>query len=328
MTQQDQSSPSYETMLINEALAFYTFDQTPTILVGHSGMNNTTRIIKDGNKQYNLRIYNNHQDIIKLQFEHDMLILLQQRELPIATPVPVPNMSGSTITVLSNGKLVSMFRYIEGERPSFHHLSHVEGLGRATALLSIGLQQIEYLALPAYSPYYEIATNYPALTDERIERLCLGHSDLMECRSLMQLIKNERERLESMVPMFASLPMQWIHGDINSSNAIAYGDEIIGILDFEFVTKDARVMELAVLLSELIKPHTEQLDLKITKMKQAYEAHITLQYEEELLLGDLIKLRAVDVAMHFIGRFEEGLDQEAVLLSILTNSAFTLQYLS
>lgn len=320
--------PSYETMLVNEALTFYRFNQAPVILVGHSGMNNTTRVIVDGDQRFNLRIYNNHQDEEKLYFEHYMLFLLQQQKLAIETPVPVLNQAGTTITRLSNGKLAAMFYYIEGERPDLNRAVHVAGLGHATAILSAGLANVNLDAEPAYSPYFDIANNYSALTSERIKSIIADNEQLAPLNESFQLIMQERIQLEQKSSMFAQLPTQWIHGDINSSNSLARADQVIGIIDFEFVTRDARVMELAVLLSEMIKPNQVQLAQNLRMMKQAYDEHITLKASEEAALQDLIKLRAVDVAMHFIGRYEEQLDDSSVLQNIIIGTSFTLQYMN
>jgi len=126
---------------------------------------------------------------------------------------------------------------------------------------------------------------------------------------------------------FAALPQQWIHGDINCSNALSLGEQVNAILDFEFVTEDARVMELAVLLAELIKPETTNLTYKLQLMKDAFCRELTLQDDELKLLEHLVKLRLIDVAMHFIGRFEDGLDDENIVSTIIINTDFAVTYI-
>jgi len=327
MEQPEQSSPSLETQLLSEALTYYSCLEQPTILVGHSGMNNTTRIIRDGNKQYNLRIYNNHQDKSKLQFEHEVLQRLQsETPLHIMSPIPVLNRFDSTITQLSNGKLVAMFHYIEGERPSKDSIEHIAWLATAAAKLSKGLASLTIDTKPDYSPYYEIATNYEPLNEDRIEMICSTNESLSKLKPHLLRIMHERVLLESLRSDFAALPQQWIHGDINCSNALCNSDKVVAILDFEFVTKDARVMELAVLLAELIKPNTNNLTYTLQLVKSAFIKEIPLEDEELNLLEQLVKLRIVDVALHFIGRYEEGLDDETVLTAIITKADFAISY--
>ncbi|HIW34353.1 MAG TPA: phosphotransferase [Candidatus Paenibacillus intestinavium] len=291
-------------------------------------MNNTTRIVRDGNKQYNLRIYNNHQDKSKLQFEHEILEQLQSEpELHIMSPIPVLNRFGSTITELSNGKLAAMFHYIEGVRPSIDRVEHIAWLATAAAKLSKGLAVLEVETKPAYTPYYQLATNYEPLHDERIDFLCATSVMLAELKPHLLRIKEERAALEAMQDDFASLPQQWIHGDINCSNALSLDDQVVAILDFEFVTEDARVMELAVLLAELIKPAATNLTYKLQLVKDAFCRELPLQDDELRLLEHLVKLRLVDVAMHFIGRYEEGLDDESTVSAIIINTDFAITYI-
>ncbi|MCR8656799.1 phosphotransferase [Paenibacillus endoradicis] len=327
MEQQEQSSPSLETQLLNEALTYYSCLEQPTILVGHSGMNNTTRIVRDGNKQYNLRIYNNHQDKSKLQFEHEVLQRLQsQSPLHIMSPIPVYNRYDSTITELSNGKLVAMFHYIEGERPSIDRVEHIAWLATAAARLSKGLASLTIDTEPAYSPYFDIAANYEPLHEERIDKISSPTDTISQLKPHLLRIMQERALLESMCSQFATLPQQWIHGDINCSNALCHSDQVVAILDFEFVTRDARVMELAVLLAELIKPTTNNLTYKLQVLKNAFIKELPLQEEELNLLEHLVKLRVVDVAMHFIGRYEDGLDDEHILTEIIINADYAITY--
>lgn len=328
MEQQEISSPSIETQLLNEALTFYFFNEEPTILVGHSGMNNTTRIIKDGSNLYNLRIYNNHKDTNKLEFEHEVLRLLQAESLDIHTPIPVKNRNDRTITQLSGGKLVALFQYIEGERPTLEYEEHVAGLAAAAAKLSKGLLGLKIETEPAYSPYYELATNYAPLTDERINNICACSGALAQIKHELQRLQQERVLLESICPDIATLPKQWIHGDINCSNALVNGRQVVAILDFEFVTKDVRAMELAVLLAELIKPTTSKLDHKLKLMKSAFFDELALLDQELQLLDQLVMLRIIDVAMHFIDRYEAGLDDENIVITIIQNTNYALTYVS
>lgn len=314
--------------LIMEACSYYMFEEMPIIEKGHSGMNNTTRMIRDKAALYSLRMYNNHQDEKKLQFEHFILNQLHHRKLALAVPLPVYNVNGSTITRLHNKKLVALFEYIEGERPTLHSSNHVRGLGRASGILSAALAELTIEIEPAYTPYYELATNYRPLTNEWKEELIARSDFIAACAKEIGLIQQERGKLEELAPQIALLPQQWIHGDINCSNALCRGEDIVAILDFEFVTKDVRAMELAVLLAELIKPSTEQLQSKLQIMMEAFVQEQPLTRIELMYLTELIKLRLIDVAMHFFHRFQDGLDEADILASIIANTAFGLSWLS
>jgi len=314
--------------LIMEACSNYVFEIDPSIVNGHSGMNNTTRVIRDRAAQYSLRLYNNHQDENKLLFEHAVLTQLGQRNLVISIPQPVMNKKHSTITKLHNDKLAAMFEFIEGERPTLQAMSHIEGLGKAAGILSCALAELQTEYMPAYTPYYELATNYDPLTEAWKESFFASSDLLHEHEEEIRFIQLERVKLEELASSLSKLPQQWIHGDINCSNSLCVGDEIVAILDFEFVTRDVRAMELAVLLAELIKPSTDQLHSKLQLMKEAFLQSQPLTATELGYLTELIKLRLVDVAMHFFHRYQDGLDKANVLVSIITNTVYGLSWLS
>ena len=131
------------------------------VIQGPSGMNNTTRLIACADGRYALRVYNNHQnaDIVKL--EHFVLQFLLRTGFPLMVPEPVKNRRGDSITSSANGKLASLFRYIEGERPSAADLDQVESLGQAAGLLSEALARLPKTGHTLeYLPYYELEQSY------------------------------------------------------------------------------------------------------------------------------------------------------------------------
>lgn len=310
-----------------QLLAQYHWCGQPRIIPGMSGMNNTTITLEDDCERAIIRIYNNHADLSKLEFEHRMLLELQRQSLSLALPVPQMNRMSSTISTLEDGRLAARFCYIEGERPSTSSKEQMTSLAAAAAELSVALSKLTVAEVPAYSPYYELADNYAPFNEEAVLRQ-LAHAELAQLEDELLLIQRERSKLEQLQPELMALPQQWIHGDINCSNSLAVGDRVTAILDFEFVTRDMRVMELAVLLSELIKPQTEALLEKLEAMQEAFVAIVPLHQSEIDLLPELIKLRSVDVAMHFVQRFEQGLDQGNVLASIIEHAAFAINYVN
>ena len=319
-----ESSMSAE---LEEVISQYTWHGQPSIIPGLSGMNNTTIMLEDERERSIVRIYNNHSDQSKLKFEHRMLLVLQQQPLSILIPIPQLNNMGSTISTIHNGKLAARYCYIEGERPELTNVKQLISLAEASAKLSIAFSKVSLSEEPAYSPYYELTKNYVAL-DEKLMLQLLGHNAIAELEEQLLLIRDEYNRLEALEHQFSQLPHQWIHGDINCSNSLAIEDKVVAILDFEFVTRDLRVMELAVLLSELIKPYTTELTDKLLAMREAYESIVALTPDEITLLPELIKLRSVDVVMHFIERYIQGLDPIDILARMIKHSAFVITYVN
>src|SRR5690606_12741508 len=309
--------------LYNEVLAHYEWHGTPRIIPGPSGMNNTTLIVADDATKAVVRLYSSHADVEKLQFEHMMLSKLQQAHLSIYTPTLVLNKAQATITRTSSGQLAAAFHYIEGERPSVSNLDEMISLARAAAELSKVFAQLVVEDQPAYSPYYELENNYAPLDHAALLEL-LSHEQLVDLEEHLLLIQAERTALELLKPQFQALPHQWIHGDLNNTNCLAINNEIVALLDFEFVTKDLRAMELAVLLTEMFSPDNDQLELKLNQMLQAFHEVVQLTEGELLLLPELIKLRSVDVVLHFINRYNQGLDAPHVLRRIIEDAQYVL----
>jgi len=309
----------------NEVLSYYEWQGTPRIIPGPSGMNNTTLVVEDDVSKSIVRLYNGHEDKEKLQFEHLMLSKLQQCNLPISTPSLKLNKQQATITVTRSGKLAAAFHYIEGERPSVDNLEQMISLARAAAELSKALSTLTIDEQPAYSPYYELESNYAPIDHSSLLEL-LGHEELVDLEEQLLHIQGERLQLEALKPQFQALPHQWIHGDLNNTNCLAIHNDIVALLDFEFVTLDLRVMELAVLLTEMISRDREkdQSQMKLNAMLQAFHEIVQLNEQELLLLPQLIKLRCVDVVMHFINRFNQGLDAPHVLRRIIEDAHVVL----
>ncbi|WP_246070545.1 phosphotransferase [Paenibacillus kobensis] len=285
-----------------------------TAVARQSGMNNTTRLIETDSGRYALRLYDNHQDRGIVTLEHEMLHYLTSSSFSLKVPEPVRNSTGDTITASSSGKLASLFRYIEGERPLSRHEAHVRSLGRATGMLSASLAQFQSTHAPIYKPYYELDLSYSDWSDENVlalaDRSKLRQPEMESVRHLLETRRSMSTFLESV----RSLPHQWIHGDLNFSNAVAVEEEIVGVLDFEFCTVDLRAMEPAVVLVDFI--HADRSD----EERMAYLSHYAVGYgsackltrDETDAVPGLMKLRMLDVFLHFAGRRSDELDEVSV----------------
>lgn len=277
-----------------------------------SGMNNTTRIVYAGGNKFVLRIYDNHRDADIVALEHGILTELQHHSLPFSVPQPIANSEGATITVSDEGKLGALYHYIPGQRASADNAGHVEGLGRAAGMLSKAMRMLETASKPIYDPYYKCEDTHAAMTNERMRELAAeALFPTVRTEQLERLIQ-QRERLLALRASFEALPHQWIHGDIVFSNTLSSDDRIAAILDFEFCTIDIRVMELAVVLAEFPEENDERALERIALLCRGFGSAVKLNEEEAVLLPELIKLRMMDVFLHFAGRYETKLDEAAV----------------
>lgn len=300
----------------------YTLEAPCEVEHKESGMNNTTRMIKSGSGRYVLRIYNNHKDADIARLEHEVLEQLSRQALPFQVPEPVRNKLGETVSVAEDGTLSALFRYIEGERPSAGNPAQILSLGRTAAQLTCALSRIAPIGKPLYSPYYELESTYSEMDEAAFLRLSGRSEELKARRAGFDRLHAERRRLLAECEALSRLPKQWIHGDLVLNNTVVRGDEIAGVLDFEFTTVDVRPMELAVIAADLIKAENPSFAEKVKTLLRGYLQSFPLPEEELVSLPLLMKLRFLDVALHFAVRLRDGLDGSDVLCGIIDSSDY------
>lgn len=285
---------------------------------GASGMNNTTRYVETGPDRYILRVYETHRDEAKVEYEHAILLALRDMALPFHTPEPVHAQGGSTTVRLENGKLAALFHYLEGTNPSYTGSLKPYSFGAAAGSLTSALARVNIDRSPAYPPYYEIENTHPRCSPGDVIRFCENPPPAFASHGQALLsVGRQFTRLQDSLPKLKQLPHQLIHGDMNASNVLADEEgHITAILDFEFITRDLRVMELAVCLSDLINsiPDENQLWNRMEQFLAGYGSVIRLTPEETRVIPLLVQLRRLDVFIHFLGRYQDGINTADIVI--------------
>jgi len=288
-----------------------------TIAEGQSGWNNTTRFVEADGKKWVLRIYETHKDASKIRYEHEILLALNERKLDFRVPKPVQSDDGSTIVKLEDGtdRLACVFTYIDGHRPEGGNGEIAYAFGQVTGKLSKALADLKVISSPVYRPYYEMSSSYPHCDSDQVAAFCYTPTtQFKKFANELKVIGDSLQHFRTLLPQFQALPHQLIHGDINHSNSLVadYGSKSISaILDFEFCTWDLRVMEIAVILSGLLSGEDaiDHIDCYLAGVGQ--QLHLERSEIEAIPL--LVQLRILDVFLHFLNRFLEGVDGEDVL---------------
>lgn len=333
-------------MKYEDVLASFGLRGNWSVTEGRSGWNNTTRYMEnnDGDKLV-LRVYETHRDAGKVRFEHAVLRALNGSGLPFAIPCPIVAPDGGTYVRLSDGtdRLACAFAYLDGDRPPEREPGAAYAIGEAAARLSEGLAAVLPNETPAYPPYYELDRAYPLCTEERMEALCADPpaafaAEAGRLRTLAGALRDIRAAL----PRLRELPHQLVHGDLNASNLLGTADRVSAVLDFEFCTRDARAMEVAVLVSgyvdEASMPSDEEEDARLDAISKPADddTEAALRLAEEALRGFgsrrkltlaeaeavplLVRLRKLDVFLHFLSRYWDGVDGAEVLLAQLRSA--------
>lgn len=334
-------------MKYEDVLASFGLQGSWTVSEGQSGWNNTTRFManEEGEKLV-LRVYETHRDAGKVRFEHAVLRALNGADLPFAVPRPIAAPDGRTYVRLSDGteRLACAFPYLEGERPPERESGAAYAIGAAAAWLSAALADTRPDEPPAYPPYYELDRAYPLCTEERLEALCAAPPEALAAEAgRLRTLAGALRDIRAALPRLRELPHQLVHGDLNASNLLGTAERVTAVLDFEFCTRDARAMEIAVLVSgyvdEASKPSNgDELDAREDAGSEpgGDEIEPSLRLAEEALRSFganrkltpaeadavplLVRLRKLDVFLHFLSRYWDGVDGADVLAAQLRSA--------
>ncbi|WP_110932605.1 phosphotransferase [Paenibacillus bouchesdurhonensis] len=286
---------------------------------GASGWNNTTYFIEGSLRRSVLRVYETHRDTDKIRFEHAVLQTLDQAAASFRVPLPITTLAGETIVRLEDGsgRYACMFEFIEGMRLEGDSARAAFSFGEAAGELLLALAEVEPGLQPAYRPYYELSQSYPACSPDIVMAFC-NHppepfKDLQD--SLIELAQAYHDMLQKLDGL-EKLPQQLIHGDLNYSNLLVDAHDparVTALLDFEFCTKDVRSMEPAVVISGLLGQGESENREAVRLFCQGFGGRIRLMPEEIEAIPVLMRLRQIDVFLHFLSRFFNGTDGPRVL---------------
>ncbi|MFP7296743.1 phosphotransferase [Neobacillus niacini] len=318
-------------LYIDEILSQYFPAGSWVIRVGQSGANNTTRFVTMNDEEYVLRIYETHQDIEKVMYEHTILDALAELPLPFSIPMPVHTSDGKSIVKTKDGKIAGLFRYLDGVNPALDEMAEIHSYGRTAGLLSASLAQVQINQEPAYRPYYEIDNTHPRCSLQDVLSFCINPpKEFSELTTDLQLIYAQLTSFMEMIPSLRQLPHQLVHGDLNASNILANKKgEVFALLDFEFVTNDLRVMELAVCLSDFIQP-SKVSDItwaKINAFLTGYGKSLGLTEAEIEAVPVHIQLRSLDVFIHFLGRYWDQVSSKEIVKEYIQKSAIRCKWI-
>ncbi|MFP7296762.1 phosphotransferase [Neobacillus niacini] len=312
-------------LYIDEILSQYFLAGSWVTRAGESGANNTTRFVTVDAEKFVLRIYETHQDVEKVQYEHTILTALAELPLPFSIPMPVQTRDGKTMLRTKDGKIASLFRYMEGVNPVLDSLAEIHCYGRTAGILSDTLAYVQVNQQPAYRPYYEIDSTHPRCSIQDVLSFSKNPPrEFSELTTELQVIYEQLASFMEQVPHLRQLPHQLVHGDLNASNILVNEkEEVSAILDFEFVTKDLRVMELAVCLSDFIQPSKVSgiTWAKINAFLTGYGKSLKLTEAEIEAVPVLIQLRSLDVFIHFLGRYWDQVSSIEIVKEYIQKSA-------
>jgi homoserine kinase type II len=262
-----------------------------------------------------LRVYRNHADVARVHHELAMLAALAPAPLPFAVPTPLATRAGALVHPLPVeddillGTLAVLWTELPGTHPDPADEDQAEAVGVALALLDRALAAIDPATLPGHEsatpPLNKLRRRVSAPDDieDALLQLPLPAQDTAELPRLLRVVEAE-------VPLlYAHLPQQLVHADVDQSQVLMDGARVTAILDFEFCHVDLRIYDLVVPLDlwprALFGTGTEWGVLEA--LGRGYTAHLRLLPAEVQTLPLLLRVRAIggllrDIAWHWQGR--------------------------
>jgi len=258
-TNQDRYAVDRELLDIDEVLQLFWPDvashcREKRLLIG--GHQNRNFLLDCGEARFVLRryLYSPHEDAIA--YEHLVLSYLPQQLGDATIPKPVAA-NGSTL-VKWDASYYSLFPFIKGAPFERGNLGLLENAGHLLAEYHNAVRC--FMPEPRQRPTYGTLASLDwvarhcssleelwhrarslSVTSARDQRILSGIDSLAEeARKLNALLTDDA---------YASLPQLVVHNDFGPQNLICSGNAVVGVLDFDFMAWDARVVDLAMALT-------------------------------------------------------------------------------
>jgi Ser/Thr protein kinase RdoA (MazF antagonist) len=264
-------------------------------------------------EEFVLRVYNNGGNAIRVRYEHLVLEMISKqfegKEYPFEVPTLIRTPEGLTYAPLTSSLVEAnteacMFKVIKGSIANVGSEGVALSAGAATAIILREMANMPPLPLPVPNPLFrEIYKACPGQVITREQLGVLLHSApfshvAQEVDFLLLKLDEVDRHLEHTV-----LPEQQIHADLHLDNFLVADDAISGVLDFEFSSKDWRVMDLCVGLTKYIAIDGIDIRRMIALYIQGYrEAGGRLTAQEVAFVPLGIYLRILSNVTFFAGR--------------------------
>jgi homoserine kinase type II len=268
-----------------------------------TGLNNTTVGIRTGGGDFVLKTYQATDEPAAIGYEHALLAELALLPLPFATPLPVRNRQGATITATAGGWQV-LFGHLAGLAANRRDAGQVEAVAAALAQLQLALATLPPVPHPTRSGYAALRQVHPLVPDPAAIDASEFELSAAYASALLSNWQRELATLEQFVrERYAVLPHQIIHGDYACANALWDGQRVSAIIDFEFALPDARAIDLAALIDLVAQPAQGRVAERLVHAAcQGYSRHMQLSSAEWQVLPMLIRLRGAVSAIWWAGR--------------------------
>ncbi len=272
------------------------------------GSSQATYFVYTPDNRFVLKLYAATTETAQIQYEHSLLTFLQSTDFSFAIPLPICTTSGETfIVVEADGRSLNaaLFPRIVGQAMNRQNLNQVQSAGFALAKLHHQLAKFDPQGKLARLPFWGALDRiHPQIRNPLTvgQILSLG---LEEQERFSQLLS---EAIEAAPYLYATLPIQTIHADYITPNILVENDRVVGILDFEFATRDLRLLDYLSSLDQFASfPWKDDLFEEIVRaFSRGYRACSYLTVAEMKAAIAVWKLQRASSIVYWTGRLLQG----------------------
>ncbi|PDW03089.1 homoserine kinase [Candidatus Viridilinea mediisalina] len=222
---------------VERALQNYDLGTVRSALPASHGVVNETAFAETSRGRYVVRRNQRKIGRASIILRHRLMAWLRARGFP--APRLVTTRSGETSVEL-DGRIFEVFNFIDGDEFNAERSAHIRGTGSILARYHRAVEG--FPDAPAYQGPRYTTQSLPGLIERIMERDVMG--DLMVP---LNWYDRRASDLRRALPeaVYESLPYVLIHGDVHRDNLIFRGDVVAALIDFDQVTIDARLVDLA-----------------------------------------------------------------------------------
>ncbi len=235
----------------NHALARWDLQVSADELAPGSGTANASVILRTPRGKLLLKRRNPRYDREEwVRFEHALMEHLRAREMP--TPLALPTSEGARWARLDDS-VYELYPYIEGEEHVAGNAKQIASAGEMLARFQEATSDFEPPCEKAWERYHspeKIAKGLVGIMgrvgDELPDVLEGGRLNLGPVLSLSEAVLTVGSLLERLPDeSYWALPQTIVHGDYHPANLKFRGDEVVGIFDLDWCTRQPRMVDLA-----------------------------------------------------------------------------------
>lgn len=285
------------------------------------GASNKTYFVDAPAGKFILKLYGDSTTTAQIKYEHSILLYLRSREKSFAVPTPIPTESGETLVLVNKNNIplrVALFPLLPGQPANRNNIDHTRAAGLALGELHLALANFdlsgELAQLPPWGDLYHI---HPLVKPFEIPQL-LGLNSIERSR----LVKMLTEVIEAKPYLYKTLPVQTIHADYLSPNILLENKRVAAVLDFEFATKDLRLIDYICGLDHFAlfpwqqAPHWDF----VKAFSVGYSEYVSLSKQEAEAMTITWRSQRLSSIVYWTGWFLEGKVTRQSVLNAVTET--------